>query len=352
MKIYLVGGAVRDKILNLESNNDRDWVVVGGTPSYFIERGYQQVGKDFPVFLHPNTNEEYALARIERKTAAGHKGFQIFSDVSVTLEQDLSRRDLTINAMALDENNNIIDPFNGQKDCKDKILRHVSPAFIEDPLRCLRLARFAAQLDGFTPAKETLDLCKTMVANGDLAELSKSRIWQEWHKALQCTNPNRFFQIMHAIGALKSPIAKIEFDALKKDPYLRFGMFAAYEKNIDKILEAIEPPSHYQKLARLCSKYAKLPPPETAIDWLKLFKDMDAFRQPEIVEHWLFIVSATSLFKPWHKLVTCIQDAHFQQMQISAKPIVEKGFKGKEIGLEIDKLRLGIISMLITGGKL
>ena len=175
MKIYAVGGAVRDRLLGRELA-DQDYVVVGATPEQMEQLGYRPVGKDFPVFLHPQTHEEYALARTERKTARGYKGFDVYAAPEVTLEQDLARRDLTINAIARDQQGNIIDPFHGVADLKAGILRHVSPAFVEDPVRVLRVARFAARF-GFTVAPETLELMREMVRNGEVDHLVAERAW-------------------------------------------------------------------------------------------------------------------------------------------------------------------------------
>ena len=185
MQTYLVGGAVRDKLLG-RPIKDQDWVVVGSTAKQMLALGYQAVGADFPVFLHPNTKEEYALARIERKIGVGYNGFSCDASSGVSLEEDLLRRDLTINAMAMDNQGNIIDPYNGQQDLKDKLLRHVSTAFVEDPLRVLRVARFAARYHslGFRIAPETLTLMQTIVTNGELTALSAERVWQETARSL------------------------------------------------------------------------------------------------------------------------------------------------------------------------
>ena len=187
MKIYAVGGAVRDELLGLPVK-DRDYVVVGATPDEMIEQGYRPVGKDFPVFLHPETHEEYALARTERKTGPGYHGFQFHADPDVTLEQDLARRDLTINAMARDEEGRLIDPFNGADDLSEGVLRHVSPAFAEDPVRILRLARFASRF-GFAIAPETADLMREMVASGEADFLVPERVWQELARGLMEERP-------------------------------------------------------------------------------------------------------------------------------------------------------------------
>jgi len=203
MKIYLVGGAVRDKFLGLEIK-ERDWVVVGETPFAMLEKGFIKVGKDFPVFLHPETHEEYALARTERKVGRGYYGFECYSSVDVTLEQDLSRRDITINAMAETDNGELIDPFQGKDDLDKRILRHVSEAFSEDPVRILRIARFKAKLGrfGFEIAPETKALMKSMVDAGEIDTLVPERVWQEIQKALQTDYPAYFFEVLRECGAL------------------------------------------------------------------------------------------------------------------------------------------------------
>ena len=211
MQVYCVGGAVRDELLGL-SVQDRDFVVVGSTPTEMEAAGYKPVGKDFPVFLHPNTRDEYALARTERKTAKGYKGFQVHADPDVTLEQDLARRDLTINAIAKDESGNLIDPYSGIQDLKDKVLRHVSPAFSEDPVRILRAARFAARFIDFDVAPATMDLMREMVEKGEVDALVPERVWQEISKGLMEEKPSRMFEVLRACGALKKIMP--ELDAL------------------------------------------------------------------------------------------------------------------------------------------
>ncbi|MCG8393841.1 MAG: multifunctional CCA addition/repair protein [Pseudomonadales bacterium] len=203
MKMYLVGGAVRDELLGLPVK-ERDWVVVGATPEEMQARGYRPVGQDFPVFLHPSTQEEYALARTERKSGHGYGGFTFHAAADVTLEDDLVRRDLTINAMARDEDGTVIDPFNGRADLKARLLRHVSPAFAEDPLRVLRVARFAARYHrlGFRVADDTLALMQQLTDSGELDYLVAERVWKETRRALMEQAPQVFFQVLHACGAL------------------------------------------------------------------------------------------------------------------------------------------------------
>ena len=208
MEIYLVGGAVRDALLGLEVK-DRDWVVVGAKPEVLESRGYRRVGKSFPVFLHPDTNEEYALARTERKTGAGYTGFSFDTSTSVSLEDDLKRRDLTINAIAQADNGDIIDPYGGQTDLRAGVLRHVSDAFVEDPLRVLRTCRFAARFN-FTIAPETMTLLREIVAGGELSDLAAERIWLECHTALSEDNPQVFVRTMRACGALEAILPEVE----------------------------------------------------------------------------------------------------------------------------------------------
>lgn len=208
LKIYCVGGAVRDGLLGLPVQ-DHDWVVVGATPEQMEALGYRPVGKDFPVFLHPGTHEEYALARTERKTALGYKGFAVYAAPDVTLEQDLSRRDFTVNAIAQAEDGNLIDPHNGLADLHAGILRHVSTAFSEDPVRILRAARFVARF-GFAIAPETLELMQTMVANGEVDALVAERVWQELARGLMEKNPSRFITTLRDCGALKKILPEVD----------------------------------------------------------------------------------------------------------------------------------------------
>lgn len=208
MEIYLVGGAIRDRLLGLEGL-DRDWVVVGATPQIMVDKGYQPVGKDFPVFIHKPSGEEYALARTERKTAKGYQGFQFTASPDITLEQDLARRDLTINAMAEDESGTLIDPYHGQRDLAAGVLRHVSDAFIEDPVRILRTARFAARFN-FSVAPETMSLMRNMVDNGEVDALVPERVWAEMRKALDSESPQVFFSVLRECGALARILPEIE----------------------------------------------------------------------------------------------------------------------------------------------
>ena len=213
MQVYLVGGAVRDHLLG-HPYHEKDYVVVGATPEQLLAQGYQPVGKDFPVFLHPETKDEYALARTERKSGHGYHGFEFYTDVNVTLEQDLIRRDLTINAIAMDDAGQIYDPYHGQQDLERRILRHVSDAFVEDPLRVLRIARFAARYKalGFKVADETLELMQELAKSGELKALTPERVWKETSRALMEDHADEYFEVLRACGALK--VLFPEIDAL------------------------------------------------------------------------------------------------------------------------------------------
>ncbi|SDH67243.1 MULTISPECIES: multifunctional CCA addition/repair protein [unclassified Nitrosomonas] len=208
MKIYRVGGSVRDELLGLPVK-DHDYVVVGSKPEEMVRLGFRPVGKDFPVFLHPQTQEQYALARTERKISRGYKGFEVYASPEVTLQEDLARRDLTINAMAKDQNGNIIDPFNGIADLEAGVLRHISPAFVEDPVRVLRVARFTARL-GFHIAPETLDLMREMVHNGETEALVPERVWQEIARGLMEHHPSRMFYALRECSALSRIIPEVD----------------------------------------------------------------------------------------------------------------------------------------------
>ncbi len=226
MEVYLVGGAVRDELLGLPIT-ERDWVVVGASPEQMESQGYKAVGKDFPVFLHPHSKEEYALARTERKKGRGYHGFEVHASPDVTLEEDLHRRDLTINAIAKSELNALIDPYGGQQDLKDKVLRHVSDAFTEDPLRVLRIARFAAKFHnlGFSIAEETQQLMRHIVNTSEIEDLSPERIWQETYKALSMPSPEQFFLVLYSVNALSQTHPSIN-DEFSNQPSREFALAA------------------------------------------------------------------------------------------------------------------------------
>ena len=249
MKIYCVGGAVRDELLGLPVK-DRDYVVVGATPEEMLKQGYRPVGKDFPVFLHPQTHEEYALARTERKTARGYHGFEFRAAPDVTLEQDLSRRDLTINAIARDAEGRILDPHRGVPDLKAGVLRHVSPAFAEDPVRILRVARFAARF-GFRIAAETLELMRKMADGGEADALVPERVWQEVARGLMEAKPSRMFGVLRECGALARVMPEV--DALWDDPDAAQSAMRALD---DAAQKGATLPARFGALTRLLAPLA------------------------------------------------------------------------------------------------
>ncbi|MEQ9210002.1 MAG: multifunctional CCA addition/repair protein [Pseudomonadales bacterium] len=263
LKKYLVGGAVRDQLLGMQPR-ELDWVVTGSTPDEMIRLGFTQVGKDFPVFLHPESKEEYALARRERKQGSGYHGFATDTQF-VTLEEDLSRRDLTINAIAQDTDGTLVDPFNGRRDLEQRILRHVSPAFSEDPLRVLRVARLAAQLASFEfhIADETRDLLKAMSSSGELEKLTPERIWTETGKALKTTRPRLFFEILREIGSLEKLFPEVDalFGVAQRPtfhPEIDAGLHCLL--SLDRIVELTNDP--VQRFAVLCHDLGKATTPE------------------------------------------------------------------------------------------
>ncbi len=302
LKIYLVGGAVRDELLG-RPVTERDWVVVGSTPEEMRRLGFKPVGKDFPVFLHPETHEEYALARTERKIAKGYKGFEFYTDPSVSLELDLQRRDLTINAIAKDENNQLFDPYHGIEDLKNKLLRHVSEAFGEDPVRILRLARFSARFSDFTIHPDTIALMKSMVENGEVDALVPERVWKEWVRALSEKNPLRFFEALEACGALKKlfPEIKLEKNGIKAlhkaaekndDTEIRFAslFIDLDEKNALGINARFKVPNEFKALSLLVSNFFQdyLHIEKASAEDIFIFlKKTDALRRPERFEKFL-----------------------------------------------------------------
>lgn len=267
MKTYLVGGAVRDRLLGLPPG-DRDFVVVGETAASMMAAGFKQVGRDFPVFLHPQTGDEYALARTERKSGRGYGGFEVHADPSVTLDEDLQRRDFTINAIAQDDNGQLIDPFAGANDIDARVLRHVGPAFAEDPLRVLRAARFMARLAplGFAVAPDTMQLMRAMAASGELADLVPERVWQELQRALAAPNPSAFLTTLRDCGALAQVLPEI--DALYGVPQR-----AEYHPEVDTGI--------HQQL--VCDMAARLAPGDTVIGFAALTHDLGKALTPQEV---------------------------------------------------------------------
>ena len=283
MKAYVVGGAVRDELLGLPVQ-DRDYVVVGVTPEEMVAAGFRPVGRDFPVFLHPQTHEEYALARTERKSGRGYRGFTVHAAPDVTLEQDLARRDLTINAMARAPDGTLVDPFNGRKDLTNGVLRHVSEAFSEDPVRILRVARFAARF-GFRIAEETMALMKSMVASGETDHVVPERLWQEFSKGLAEPRPALMFEALEQCGLR----AKL-LPGLKQLPKSITGplavRFAALcwplaEAEVKALCDRLKAPNEERELALALNRVRAQLRAESARELLELLKRADAFRRPE-----------------------------------------------------------------------
>ena len=369
MKIYQVGGAVRDQLLG-RPVVERDWVVVGGDPKTLIAQGYQPVGKDFPVFLHPQTKEEYALARTERKTGQGYTGFACYAGSEVTLEQDLLRRDLSVNAMAMDDAGYLIDPYGGQDDLAQRVLRHVSPAFVEDPLRVLRVARFAATLAdySFTIADETIRLMKTIVASGELVTLTPERVWKEWQKALKSTAPQRFFQVLQACNATevlfpKLPLTPVTLTALEwsaslqNDPVINFAVLLHDYPDILTLSERYRVPRSYREVAQLCQQnlatFLSIQPHQHEII-LSLLERLDALRKKERWEQWCVacqiiqstqVATSTLLAQPYQILMRAWQAAD----NVKAGDHVQKGLSGPDIKKAIRSQRLQAIAAALTG---
>ena len=401
MKSYLVGGAVRDGLLGLPVK-DKDWVVVGATPQQMLDAGYQQVGRDFPVFLHPNSHEEYALARTERKSGSGYTGFTCYAAPDVTLEQDLLRRDLTVNALAEDADGTIIDPYGGRRDLEQRILRHVSPAFGEDPLRVLRVARFAARYAhlSFRIADETMALMREMTDAGELAHLTPERVWKETENALGTRNPQVFFQTLRDCGALKVLFPEIdalygvpapakwhpEIDTgvhtlmtltmaamLSPDIDVRFatlchdlgkgltpkefwprhhGHGPAGVKLVEQLSLRLKVPNEMRDLAKLVAEFHDLIhtlpilQPKTLV---KLFDSIDAWRKPQRVEQ-IALTSEADVRGRTH-FEACdypqgrlLREAWEVAKSVGNKEVIEAGFKGPEIREELTKRRIQAVA--------
>jgi len=320
VKVYQVGGSVRDELLGVQ-DADRDWVVVGATPEEMERLGYKPVGRDFPVFLHPETHEEYALARTERKVSRGYRGFTVFAAPGVTLEEDLARRDLTINAMARDGEGRLVDPFGGERDLRAGILRHVSPAFVEDPVRVLRVARFAARF-GFAIAAETVELMRRIVAGGEADALVAERVWQEFAKGLMERRPARMFAVLDECGALAKLLPELALKFEAGEPAdettriamnalawcaaeghslpVRFGALArsarsAGEAGMRALCARLKPPAECRELALLAlrelDRIRRAKELEPA-DKLALLQACDAFRRPQRLSELLRIAEA------------------------------------------------------------
>ena len=397
----MVGGAVRDDLLGLPVY-DRDWVVTGSTPAQMLAQGFRQVGRDFPVFLHPDSGEEYALARTERKTGPGYHGFVVNSAPDVTLEQDLARRDLTINAMARDAAGQLIDPYGGRADLENRLLRHVSPAFSEDPLRVLRVARFAARFAalGFRIAPETQQLMTAMVAGGELTSLAAERVWQECHRALAGSCPARFFRVLRQCGALTvllpevdrlfgvpqpakyhpeidsgehtlmvleqaeqiSDDTRVRFAALVHDvgkgttPTSQWPRHIGHEQRgarlIRELSQRLKVPNDHRDLAVLVAKYHGLChralelKPATA---LKLIEDLDALRRSERFHQFLQACEADARGRQGSEGRDYPQAAYLQQVlavvtSVSVAPLVDSGLSGQDLAASLRDLRIRAIA--------
>jgi tRNA nucleotidyltransferase (CCA-adding enzyme) len=365
MKIYLVGGAVRDKLLGMPIK-ERDYVVVGGTVPEMLALGYRQVGKEFPVFLHPKTGEEYALARKERKVKPGYTGFIFETSPDVSLEADLSRRDLTINAMAETLNGELVDPYHGREDLNNKILRHISEAFLEDPVRILRVGRFLARYAhlGFDVAKETYTLMKKMVAKGEVDALIAERVWKELERALSEKNPEQFFAVLNECGAL--PIlfphlqmggpgikALVAATPLTESPMIRFAALLYAQPEINK--QGIDPkmaitelcnryrvPNNYRELALLTG-----PNFETVLsakelssnELLKLFTTLDIFRREKRFHDFLIAIAAIAATKNIKFDQKWLAEAAKIAKSVNIQEIIVTKPEGKELADKIKEKR-------------
>ncbi|MDQ2070865.1 multifunctional CCA addition/repair protein [Natronospira bacteriovora] len=405
MKTYLVGGAVRDKLLGIPVK-ERDWVVVGATPDEMTDQGFRPVGRDFPVFLHPQTSEEYALARTERKSGRGYHGFRFHADPSVSLEEDLARRDLTVNAMAEDEQGRLIDPHGGRRDLEARCLRHVTEAFAEDPLRVLRVARFAARFHhlGFSIAGETLALMQDLSTAEELGALSPERVWQESERALGEAAPQVYFQVLRDCGALAHLFPEVdalfgvpqparyhpEVDTglhtllvleqaarLSKDTVVRFAALVhdlgkgvtperywpshhGHEKKgvkqVQNLCRRLRIPSRHERAGCQASRWhlhvhrALELKPATI---LKVFKGCDAFRQPENLERLLLASEAdargrTGLENRDYPQADYLRRCYQAAAAISGRDVDGERFQGKAFGEELDRLRVEGIGRVLS----
>jgi tRNA nucleotidyltransferase (CCA-adding enzyme) len=380
MDIYLVGGAVRDQLLGLPVK-DRDWVVVGATPEAMLALGFRQVGADFPVFLHPRTHEEYALARTERKQGHGYHGFTVYSAPDVTLEEDLKRRDLTVNAMAQAESGEIIDPFGGQQDLQNRLLRHISEAFAEDPLRILRTARFAARfvLQGFEVHPDTLQLMQAMTNAGEVGYLVPERVWQELQRALHETSPVTFFEVLHRCGALiellpefaAQPVRQQALNALQqlhqnlpdantaqRIAALLLPLSSAQTNSRATLLKA---PKACQELATLACALRCSPSMNTthsqnelAEQLLEILNAADAWRRPERMQQALQLLRVTLPLQ--NGLDLPLQQIRLQQLAeslqaaagVQAKTLLAQGYRGPELGQAMNQCRLEAVRSVIN----
>ncbi len=348
MKIYLVGGAIRDALLELPVK-DRDWVVVGASPQAMLDKGYQPIGKDFPVFLNPKTFEEYALARTERKTAKGYHGFAFYADEDVTLEQDLSRRDLTVNAMAQDADGTLIDPYHGQRDIQQKVLRHVTLAFREDPVRILRVARFSARFPDFSIAPETMVLIRGMVAKGEADSLVAERVWQEIATGLMEAKPSRMFEVLQSSGLLQK-----QFPSLFDNTAALAALDLAASQNqslavrfatLQLPADALKAPNDCTQLAQVVAKILNSYKADlNAKQMYECLERGDAIRQPD---RFALALDAFACLRP-NIPTKPIADALQATLAVACEPIALKalqdGLSGAQVGEQIAKARIAAIA--------
>ena len=362
MEIYKVGGAVRDKLLGYPVV-ETDWVIVGATPEILLAKGYTQVGKDFPVFLHPTTREECALARTERKSGHGYHGFVVHADPSVTLEEDLARRDLTINAMALSADGVLTDPFNGRDDLAKKLLRHVSAHFIEDPLRVLRVARFAARYAhlGFQVADETLALMQDIVSQGELAHLSVERIWVETDRALSERDPHIYFSILASCGALKALMPEIDADKaiLQLERARRYTdrcdcrwaafLASANTAQATQVNQQLKVPKLPTTLALAIIKFSPVADTDDPKNLLELVIGLDGLRKDEPFTGFCITMPALADYDTAsHPAALRLIDARKAAMQISAADVADTHLKGPALGAAISARRQLAIASALT----
>ena len=357
LEIYLVGGAVRDALLGL-SPGERDWVVVGGSPEEMLKLGYRQVGRDFPVFLHPQTNEEYALARTERKVGPGHTGFVCHAGPDVTLEQDLERRDLTINAIAQAADGTLIDPWGGAADLQARRLRHVSAAFVEDPLRVFRVARFAAKLGafGFRVDPETQRVMYEMCRRDLVAELAPERVWQELVKALSTDRPGVFFEVLARCGGLDrwfAELASIEVGELRQfldtriaprriDPIDRFGTLGwmLERRAIETLSDRLKAPSDYRRCAMDVARGRVMSAWRTA-DPAVLYeasRSAGVIHQPAWFSRIVSDVSASASVE-----LSVLLEIGEEIRAVDSAPLRARGIQGAELGKALDAARIEVI---------
>jgi len=362
MQVYMVGGAVRDELLK-RPVKERDWVVVGATPQQMEQLGYRAVGRDFPVYLHPQTHEEYALARLERKVGPGYRGFATQFSPEVTLQQDLERRDLTINAMARADNGTLIDPFDGQRDLALRLLRHVSPAFVEDPVRVVRVARFAARYAslGFTVAPETLELMRRMVENGEIRALVPERLWRELERALQEPTPQAALDCLQACGALAVLLPELRWDAaarralqravtLSPEAVVRFAALLATSpiEAITSLCERLRVPSEFRELALLA---ARLSPRllhagrADGEELLAMLEAADALRRPERFSR-LLLAARARAESPAEPPIELLTEALATAVAITLPPDQFSALSGPQIAAALRERRSDALAQL------